>query len=88
VRKPSVLQKTPRDSVSLKAQMLRMSPVSEGIHLKDSLPEKRLNEKHEGTEDPSGLCHNHSANTFPGALLKDKHRALGVQGRAMLSEVL
>jgi hypothetical protein len=29
-------------------------------------------------ENPSGMCHNNSANTFPGAVLKDKDGAVGV----------
>jgi hypothetical protein len=49
-------------SVGLKAQILIMSPVSEGIQLKESSPEEGLKERHEGTEGPSGMCHNHSAN--------------------------
>jgi hypothetical protein len=65
------------DSVSLKFQRLIMFPVSESIQLKESLPEEELNERHEGTKGTSGICHNHSANTFPGAILKDKHREAG-----------
>jgi hypothetical protein len=40
----------PCDSVGLKTQILIMSPVSEGIQLKGSLPEEGLNETHEGTD--------------------------------------
>jgi hypothetical protein len=39
-------------------------------------------------EDPSGVCYNHSANAFPVAILKDKERAVGVQGRTVLGEML
>jgi hypothetical protein len=38
-------------------------------------------------EDPSCMCHNHTANTFLRAILKDKDRAAWVQGRAVLGEV-
>jgi hypothetical protein len=38
-------------------------------------------------ENPRGVCHNHSVNTLPRAILMGKDKVPGVQGRAVLGEV-
>jgi hypothetical protein len=43
------------DPASLKAQVLIMSPVSEGIQLKENSPDEGLNERHKGTEGQGGV---------------------------------
>jgi hypothetical protein len=42
-------------SVGLKAQILIMSPVNEGVPLKGRSLEEGLSEGHEGTEGPVGV---------------------------------
>jgi hypothetical protein len=46
---------TTRDPASLKAQVLIMSPVSEGIQFKENLPEEGLNERQKCTEGQEGV---------------------------------